>query len=77
LGSDINPQGLLLAGVVIGSRGVPDDVTVTVTQVSAVWEPNHAKPDADFAELHGRAVRIGRDHISSTVNTLFLAYIGA
>jgi uncharacterized membrane protein len=75
LGSDINPQGLLLAGVVIGSLGVLDDVTVT--QVSAVWELKHARPDADFTELYGRAVRIGRDHISSTVNTLFLAYAGA
>jgi uncharacterized membrane protein len=75
LGSDVNPQGLLLAGVVIGSLGVLDDVTVT--QVSAVWELKHAKPDADFTELYSRAVRIGRDHISSTVNTLFLAYAGA
>ena len=75
LGTDINPQGLLLAGVVIGSLGVLDDVTVT--QVSAVWELKHARPDADFAELYRRAVRIGRDHISSTVNTLFLAYAGA
>ncbi len=75
LGSDINPQGLLLAGVVIGSLGVLDDVTVT--QVSAVWELKHARPDADFSELYQRAVRIGRDHISSTVNTLFLAYAGA
>jgi uncharacterized membrane protein len=75
LGSDINPQGLLLAGVVIGSLGVLDDVTVT--QVSAVWELKRAKPDADFTELYNRALRIGRDHISSTVNTLFLAYAGA
>lgn len=75
LGSDINPQGLLLAGVVIGSLGVLDDVTVT--QVSAVWELKHAKPDSNFTELYNRALRIGRDHISSTVNTLFLAYAGA
>jgi uncharacterized membrane protein len=75
LGSDINPQGLLLAGIVIGSLGVLDDVTVT--QVSAVWELKSARPEADFAELYRRAVRIGRDHISSTVNTLFLAYAGA
>jgi hypothetical protein len=34
-------------------------------------------PDAGFGELYGRALRIGRDHISSTVNTLFLAYAGA
>lgn len=75
LGTDINPQGLLLAGVVIGSLGVLDDVTVT--QVSAVWELKSARPEADFSELYQRAVRIGRDHISSTVNTLFLAYAGA
>ena len=75
LGADINPQGLLLAGVVIGSLGVLDDVTVT--QVSAVWELKRARSDADAVDLYRRAVRIGRDHISSTVNTLFLAYAGA
>jgi hypothetical protein len=42
LGSNINPQGLLLAGVVIGSLGVLDDVTVT--QISALWELKHANP---------------------------------
>jgi uncharacterized membrane protein len=75
LGSQIDPRGLLLAGVVIGSLGVLDDVTVT--QVSAVWELRRVSPDANFGELYGRALRIGRDHISSTVNTLFLAYAGA
>jgi uncharacterized membrane protein len=75
LGSPIDPRGLLLAGIVIGSLGVLDDVTVT--QVSAVWELKRATPDATFSELYARALRIGRDHISSTVNTLFLAYAGA
>ena len=75
LGSDIDPRGLLLAGVVIGALGVLDDVTVT--QVSAVWELKRATPDAGFRDLVQPALRIGRDHISSTVNTLFLAYAGA
>ncbi|MGB0114474.1 MAG: YibE/F family protein [Ilumatobacteraceae bacterium] len=75
LGSEIDPRGLLLAGIVIGSLGVLDDVTVT--QVSAVWELKRLAPDAGFGELYSRALRIGRDHISSTVNTLFLAYAGA
>ena len=75
LGSQIDPRGLLLAGIVIGSLGVLDDVTVT--QVSAVWELKRVAPAAGFGELYERAVRIGRDHISSTVNTLFLAYAGA
>lgn len=75
LGIEIDPRGLLLAGVVIGSLGVLDDVTVT--QVSAVWELDRASPRAGFVELYRSALRIGRDHISSTVNTLFLAYAGA
>jgi len=75
LGTQIDPRGLLLAGIVIGSLGVLDDVTVT--QVSAVWELKRASPESTFSELYGRALRIGRDHISSTVNTLFLAYAGA
>jgi uncharacterized membrane protein len=60
---------------VIGALGVLDDVTVT--QVSAVWELKHANPGLGFRELYGSAVRIGRDHIASTVNTLVLAYAGA
>jgi uncharacterized membrane protein len=75
LGTPIDPRGLLLAGIVIGALGVLDDVTVT--QVSAVWELDRAAPGSSFAELYRRGVRIGRDHISSTVNTLFLAYAGA
>jgi len=75
LGVHIDPRGLLLAGVVIGALGVLDDVTVT--QVSAVSELHRARPEATFGELYRSALVIGRDHISSTVNTLFLAYAGA
>ena len=75
LGTGIDPRGILLAGVVIGSLGVLDDVTVT--QVSAVWELHRARPDLSRSSLFVRALTIGRDHISSTVNTLFLAYAGA
>ena len=50
---------------------------VTVTQVSAVGELHRARPGIERRELFGSALRIGRDHISSTVNTLFLAYAGA
>ena len=75
LGSGIDARGIVLAGLVIGSLGVLDDVTVT--QVSAVWELKRARPDLSTADLYRPVVRIGRDHISSTVNTLFLAYAGA
>jgi uncharacterized membrane protein len=75
LGTGIDSRGILLAGIVIGSLGVLDDVTVT--QVSAVWELRRAQPEMATREVYRAAVRIGRDHISSTVNTLFLAYAGA
>lgn len=74
LGEGVDPRGILLAGIVIGSLGVLDDVTVT--QVSAVWQLKAVQPDLTIAGVMKPALRIGRDHISSTVNTLFLAYAG-
>jgi uncharacterized membrane protein len=75
LAGNIDLHGLLLGGIVIGSLGVLDDVTVT--QASAVWELSLANATYGFRELYRAAVRIGRDHIASTVNTLVLAYAGA
>ncbi|MCX3058534.1 YibE/F family protein [Streptomyces beihaiensis] len=71
----IDMSGLLLAGVIIGSLGVLDDVTVT--QTSAVWELHEANPTMGWRGLYRSAIRIGRDHIASVVNTLVLAYAGA
>ncbi|MGP3967897.1 YibE/F family protein [Streptomyces sp. 6N223] len=71
----IEIRGLLLAGILIGSLGVLDDVTVT--QTSAVWELKRAEPGASWLKLYRSAMRIGRDHIASVVNTLVLAYAGA
>jgi uncharacterized membrane protein len=71
----INLEGLLLGGIIIGTLGVLDDVTVT--QASAVWELHLANPGYGVPQLYRSAIRIGRDHIASTVNTLVLAYAGA
>ncbi|MEV6737306.1 YibE/F family protein [Streptomyces sp. NPDC051104] len=71
----IDMSGLLLAGVIIGSLGVLDDVTVT--QTSAVWELHEANPSMGWRGLYRAGIRIGRDHIASVVNTLVLAYAGA
>lgn len=75
LGLDIDFRGVILAGIVIGSLGVLDDVTVT--QVSAVWQLRAANPNGSWSDIFRAAMTIGRDHVSSTVNTLFLAYAGA
>ncbi len=71
----VSITGLLLAGFIIGSLGVLNDVTVT--QASTVFEL------ANLGESHSRraifvgAMRVGRDHIASTVYTLVLAYAGS
>jgi uncharacterized membrane protein len=75
LGTAVDTRGLLLAGIVIGALGVLDDVTVT--QTSAVWELRRADPTMGARGLFTAAMRIGRDHVSSAVNTLVLAYAGA
>ncbi|MGH3358083.1 MAG: YibE/F family protein, partial [Nocardioidaceae bacterium] len=50
---------------------------VTVTQTAAVWELAAADPTAGRRDVFTAAMRIGRAHVSATVNTLVLAYVGA
>lgn len=71
----LDVSGLILAGTVLGAIGALDDITVT--QASTVFELKRANPTATPAELFGGGIRVGRDHIASTVNTLLLAYAGA
>jgi uncharacterized membrane protein len=68
-------RGLLVAGIVVGALGVLDDVTVS--QVSTVGALRRANPDMTAVQLYREAIRVGRDHVASTVNTLVLAYAGA
>ncbi|AVT33161.1 YibE/F family protein [Plantactinospora sp. BC1] len=72
---EVNMRGLLLAGIVIGSLGVLDDVTVT--QSATVSELALANPGYGFRRLYSAATRIGRAHIASVINTIVLAYAGA
>jgi uncharacterized membrane protein len=71
----IDLAGIILGGVVIGALGAIDDMTVT--QASAVWELRAADPRMSRRFLAAAGLRIGRDHVASTVNTLALAYAGA
>lgn len=66
--------GLLLGSIIIGILGVLDDVSIT--QASVVQELKAANSSLGFDELYKRAIRVGRDHIGSLVNTLALAYVG-
>lgn len=69
------PSGLLLAGIILGAVGVLDDIAIT--QCETVAELKSANPNLSRRELFIRAMRIGRHHIASTVNTLVLAYVGS
>jgi uncharacterized membrane protein len=71
----VNMEGLLLAGIVIGTLGVLDDVTVT--QAATVSELAQANPESSVAHLYRSGSRIGRAHIASVVNTIILAYAGS
>ncbi|KXK58239.1 YibE/F family protein [Micromonospora rosaria] len=73
--ADVDLHGLLLAGIVIGSLGVLDDVTVT--QAATVTELAHANPNLTRRQLYRAGTRVGRAHIASVVNTIVLAYAGA
>ncbi len=74
-GANVSLDGLLLAGMVIAALGVLDDVTVS--QASTVIALRGANAALGFRELFARAMHVGRDHVSATVNTLVLAYVGA
>ncbi len=71
----IDLRGLLLAGFIIGALGVLDDLVIS--QVSTVQELNRLNLGLSKWDIYKRAMRVGVDHISSMVNTLFLAYAGA
>lgn len=74
-GAAVNLKGLLLGGIIIGTLGILDDVTTA--QTAAVEEIHRANPALSFGELYARGLSVGREHISSLVNTLVLAYAGA
>lgn len=74
-GGTLNMKGILLASMVIGALGVLDDITIS--QAAIVDELSVTAKLKKFKDLYSRAMNIGKDHITSTVNTLVIAYAGA
>lgn len=72
---EVSLSAVFLAGVIISGLGALNDVTIT--QASSVWELRAAMPSASRWKVFSSAMRIGRDHIASTVYTLAYAYIGS
>ncbi len=71
----IDIKGLLLAGIIIGTLGILDDVTVG--QASLVQQLKKANPQMNASDLFQKGMAVGQDHISSMVNTLVLVYSGS
>lgn len=70
----INPKGLLLGGIIIGTLGALNDVTTT--QAATIFALHKQNPKLKFLELAEHSFGIGQQHILSLVNTLVLAYAG-
>lgn len=68
-------RGLLLGSILIGALGVLDDVTTA--QAATIEELKRANPALTPRELYRRGLSVGREHVTSLVNTLALAYVGA
>ncbi len=71
----IDLRGLFLGGIMLGVMGVLDDITTA--QSAVVDELKRANATLTPRELYRRGLSVGREHIASLVNTLFLAYAGA
>lgn len=75
MAGNIDFRGLLTCAIIFAGLGVLNDVTIT--QASSVWELRAAAPEATRREIFKSAMRIGRDHIGSTIYTIVFAYAGA
>ncbi|MER7559114.1 YibE/F family protein [Nocardioides sp. NPDC126508] len=75
LDAALDLQSLLVAAVIIAGLGALNDVTIT--QASAVWELRAAGPHTSRWEVFRGAMRIGRDHVASTIYTIVFAYVGS
>jgi uncharacterized membrane protein len=66
---------VFLLSIVIGALGVLDDVTIG--QASSMMEIYDTDKSLNSNELFKKTMNIGKDHIASMVNTLFIAYAGS
>lgn len=73
--SNINLQGLLLAGIIIGTLGALNDITTT--QSATIFELKETNKNLKFEDLVKKGSKVGKEHIVSLVNTLVLAYAGS
>ena len=74
-GLDLNPKGILFAGIIIGSLGAVTDVAMSI----ASFAENTWKNDREISarKLYNIGIATGKDIIGTMANTLILAYVGS
>ncbi len=73
-GSVVNLQGLLIAGIIIGTLGAL--IEMVITQVATVTELINTEVNLSKKQIFKQAYAIGVAHLNSMINTLFLIYAG-
>lgn len=73
--SGLDLQGLLFAGIIIGSLGAVTDVSMSIA--SAITEIYDNNPSLGTKDLINSGLNVGRDIMGTMANTLLLAYVGS
>jgi len=71
----IDVKGLLLGGIIIGTLGALNDITIT--QAATMFELAQTDRQLSHKQLFWKGLRVGREHVVSLINTLVLAYAGS
>ena len=72
--SKLSISGMLFSGIIISSLGAVMDVGMSIS--SSLNEIYQKNPEISGRELFHTGIVIGRDMISTMLNTLILAYVG-
>jgi len=73
--NSIDMKNILFAGMIIGTLGLLDDITVG--QASIAFQIAETNPMLNTYEIYKKGLEVGKDHVASMVNTLIIAYAGA
>ncbi len=73
--SPLDFQGILAAGIIIGSLGAVMDVAISIASAAnEIYLTNISQSPKDF---FGRLLNVGRDIMGTMANTLILSYTGS
>ncbi len=75
IAANVRLSDLLIASIIVASFGALNDVTVT--QSSAVWELAGTQEKTKSQDLFLGGMKVGRDHIASSIYTIAFAYVGS